>query len=113
MVLVAGLSCVASAASAQTSWLGAAIGWDVQRCAADETPNRLDGGSVGWTVLGGVLIARHLALTAEWADAGEISDDRTTSVNFGGRDVAIRSSFRHRTRAMSVVGGYHHSIVGS
>jgi hypothetical protein len=96
--------------NAQTVWLGAGIGRDVQRFAEDATPNRLDGAATGWIVLGGLLLPQHVAITAEWIDAGEIEDVRTTTVEFGGVPVAIASSFRHRTRAMSALAGYGHRL---
>jgi hypothetical protein len=96
--------------NAQTMWLGAGIGRDLQRFDEDATPNRLDGASTGWMVLGGLLLPKHLAITAEWTDAGEIEDVRTTTVEIGGRPVAIESSFRHRTRAFCALAGYGHSF---
>ena len=94
----------------QTMWLGAGVVRDVQRFAEDEVPNRLDGAATGWSVLGGVRLLEHLAIDAEWIDAGEIEDVHTTTVTIGARPVPITSTLRHRTRTATVLAGFGHTI---
>jgi hypothetical protein len=54
-----------------------------------------------------------VAFAADWSDAGSIEDVRSTSLDLDGRQVTISSTFRHRTRALSVLGGLGHSLFSS
>jgi hypothetical protein len=83
---------------------------DVQRFEQDAVPNRLDGTATGWTVLGGVRLLQHLVVAAEWCDAGEIEDVRTTTVMVAARTVDITSTFRHRTRTVAALAGFGHRL---
>ena len=97
-------------AAGQTIWLGAGVALDIQRFAQDAVANRLDGAAAGWTVMGGVRLLDHLVIAAEWSDAGEIADVRTTTVTIGARAVPITSALRHRTRTTAALAGFGHTI---
>jgi hypothetical protein len=97
-------------ANAQTVWIGGAVQRDVQRFPQDVAPNRLDGSATGWMAGADVRVWSHLALAIQWSDAGTIEDSRTITVDFGGRTIAITSSFRHHTRAFNALAGYGHMV---
>lgn len=91
-------------------WVGGAVQQDVQRFAEDVVPNRLDGSAIGWRLGAEALVWRHVALAAEWSDAGTIEDSRITTLDVNGRTVTIASTFVHRTRALAAFGGFGHPL---
>lgn len=107
---VALVTCMTAPAGAQNLMLSAAVQRDVQRFAEGDVPTRLDGWATGLMVGAGVRLRNHLALAAEWSDAGTIEDARTTALDIDGRTVAITSTFRHRTRTGAALGGYSHLL---
>lgn len=92
---------------AQTAWVDAAVQRDVQRFDQTLVPARLDGASIGWRT-GGFVGLGHLVLGGEWSDPGSIQDVRTTTVDLETSTVTVRSTFSHRTRSFSVLGGLTH-----
>ncbi len=90
--------------------LAAAVQRDIQRFPDDVVPNRLDGAAIGWSVGASARVPRHLALAVEWTDAGAIADTRTVTLEVNGRTVAIMSTFRHRTRVLAALAGYHRTV---
>jgi hypothetical protein len=105
-----GLVCLSSPASAQRLVVSGAVQRDAQRFTEDVVPNRLDGSAIGWTVGASTRVWRHLALAAEWSDAGAIVDTRALTLDVNGRTVTITSTLRHRTRAWSALAGYAHGV---
>jgi hypothetical protein len=97
--------------SAQSVWVGGGVQRDVQRFPQDEVaPNRLNGASTGWRASSAVWFWNHLPVVVEWSDAGAIEDARTTRVDVDGRTIAITSTFRHQTRALTALAGYGHGV---
>ena len=95
-------------AGAQQLWLNAAVQRDTQRFEEDVVPNRLDGAALGWTIALSILAVRHALVSVEWSEAGTIDDVRTATLDANGRTVTITSALTHRTRALSILGGYSH-----
>jgi hypothetical protein len=111
VVLVATLLTPA-AAGAQQVWVNAAVQREVQDFEDDVIPSRLDGSATGWTIGLSALALRHAVVAIEWSDGGTIADARTTTLEANGRTVMITSSLTHRTRALSVLGGFSHGVSG-
>jgi hypothetical protein len=95
---------------AQSAWVGASAGVDVQRFARDAVPNRLEGESLGASILGGVRLFGRIPIMAEWVHAGTVVDTATTTVEINARPVNLTSTFRHRTRGVAVLGGFEHAV---
>ena len=98
----------ATSVRAQSIWVGAAFQQDVQRFSEDGVPDRLDGSAPGWNVSTGVRAWRHLALQVEWSQGASIEDTLSFDVAVGSRNVAISSTFAHRTRALTALAGFTH-----
>ena len=107
---VALVTCIAAPAEAQNLMLSGVVQRDIQRFPEGDVPTRLDGSATGWMVGANVRRWNHLAVAAEWADAGTIEDGRSTALDIDGRTVVITSTFRHHTRTAAALGGYSHML---
>lgn len=92
-------------ASAQTLVIGAGAGASIQRFADDPDLNRLNGTAAALFVSGGV-IARSFIAQVEGSFDFRIANEEETAVTVNGRDVIVRSTLEHDTRAIALLGGY-------
>jgi len=100
----------ATPVSAQTVWIGAGVQQDWQQFTENVVPDRLDGTRVGWRIGGDVLVRRHIAVAAEWSDAGTIEDVRALTLDVNGRTTTTTSTFTHHTRSLSALAGFEHEL---
>ena len=99
----------AASARAQSLTVGAAVHENVQRFNGDPSFNRLDGGSIGWTVLGGARFGC-------WVARGEASRDSTirntqsVTLTVRGSPATIHSELSHDLHETAALGGYAHDF---
>ena len=101
---------VARDARAQEVWAGAALQYGTHRFEEAPESDRLEGAAPGVVVVAGARVWRHIAARVEWAQGGRIEDVGAFTVDIGGRTVTITSSFTHRARAVSALGGFTHVL---
>jgi len=97
-------------AAAQQVWVNGALQRAVEDFEDDVIPSRLDGSATGWTIGLSALALRHAVVAIEWSDGGTITDARTTTLEANGRTVTITSALTHRTRGLSLLGGFSHGV---
>jgi hypothetical protein len=101
---------VPAACLAQEVWVGAAIEHASHHFAAAAETDRLDGSAPGVIVLGGVRLWQRIAARVEWSRDGEMTDADSLTLDVAGRTVTVESTLTQRTRALSALGGFTHTL---
>jgi hypothetical protein len=105
LALLVALGIPVASAHAQSVTVGAAVHDNLQRFDGDASLNRLDGDSLGWTILGG-------ARFGHWVARGEASHDSTIrntqsiTLTVRGNPATIHSELSHDMREIAALGGY-------